>query len=287
MDLAGGDFLMFMAIGLCAQLIDGALGMAYGLTSSSILLAMGLPPATASASVHAAEVFTTGFSGAAHGMFGNVDRKLLRRLVVPGVIGGMLGAYVLTRLDGDAIKPWIYGYLLVLAALILLRAAGHRYPSGKIKRVGVLGFFAGLLDAIGGGGWGPLATSTLLARGGDTRTSIGTVNAAEFSVTLAISITFLLSIGIDHWQVVLGLLVGGVIAAPLAAMLVKHLPERAVLIAVGVLVLGISVYQISSALVASTRRHHPDVAAFDTVSPPRSLQPQLRNGVPGGSLRRN
>jgi uncharacterized membrane protein YfcA len=151
----------------------------------------------------------------------------------------------------------------------------------------VLGFFAGILDAIGGGGWGPLATSTLLARGGDTRTSIGTVNAAEFSVTLAISITFLLSIGIDHWQVVLGLLLGGVIAAPLAAVLVKRVPERAVLVAVGVLVLGISVYQISSALAPTTRRHQPEVAAFDTASPPRVLQPQLRNGVPGGSLRRN
>lgn len=284
MDLTGGDFLMFVAIGLCAQLIDGALGMAYGLTSSSILLAMGLPPATASASVHAAEVFTTGASGISHGMLGNVDRKLLRRLVVPGVIGGILGAYVLTRLDGDAIRPWIYGYLMVLAVLILLRAAGRRYPSGKVKRVGVLGFFAGILDAIGGGGWGPLATSTLLARGGDTRTSIGTVNAAEFSVTLAISITFMLSIGIDHWQIVLGLLVGGVIAAPLAAVLVKRVPERAVLIAVGLLVLVISVYQISSALRASTLPHQPEIASVDAISPPRVLQPQLRIGVPGGSL---
>jgi len=284
MDLAGGDFLMFVVIGLCAQLIDGALGMAYGLTSSSILLAMGLPPAAVSASVHTAEVFTTGASGVAHGMLGNVDRKLLRRLVVPGVIGGILGAYVLTRLDGDAIRPWMHGYLLVLAVLILLRAIGRRYPSGKVKRVGVLGFFAGLLDAIGGGGWGPLATSTLLARGGDARTSIGTVNAAEFSVTLAISITFLLSIGIDYWQVVLGLLLGGVIAAPLAAILVKRVPERAVLVAVGVLVLGISVYQISSVLAASMRPHHPEVAAFDTASPARVLQPQLRIRVPGGSL---
>lgn len=286
MDLAGGDFLMFVAIGLCAQLIDGALGMAYGLASSSILLAMGLPPASVSASVHTAEVFTTGVSGVSHAMAGNVDRKLLRRLVVPGVIGGILGAYVLTRFDGDAIKPWIYGYLLVMALLILLRAIGRRIPRPGVRRVGVLGFFAGLLDAIGGGGWGPLATSTLLANGGAARTSIGTVNAAEFSVTLAISITFLLSIGIDHWQVVLGLLLGGVIAAPLAAILVKRVPERAVLVAVGVLLLGISAFQISGVLSASQRRQ-PEIAAVATGSPPRSAQPQLRIGVPGGSLLRN
>jgi uncharacterized membrane protein YfcA len=247
MDL-GDNFMLFVLIGLCAQLVDGALGMAYGLVSSSILLAMGLPPAAVSASVHTAEIFTTGVSGASHGLLGNVDRKLMLRLAVPGVIGGVIGAYVLAQLPGDAIKPFVYAYLLVLAVLILLRAIGRRIPRNEVKRVGVLGFFAGLLDAIGGGGWGPMATSTLLARGGEARTSIGTVSASEFVVTLAISITFLLTVGIGHWQIVLGLLVGGVIAAPLAAMLVRHLPERAVLGAVGSLVLGISVFQISHAL---------------------------------------
>jgi uncharacterized membrane protein YfcA len=247
MDL-GDNFMLFVLIGLCAQLVDGALGMAYGLVSSSVLLAMGLPPAAVSASVHTAEIFTTGVSGASHGLLGNVDRKLMLRLAVPGVIGGVIGAYVLAQLPGDAIKPFVYAYLLVLAVLILLRAIGRRIPRNEVKRVGVLGFFAGLLDAIGGGGWGPMATSTLLARGGEARTSIGTVSASEFVVTLAISITFLLTVGIGHWQIVLGLLVGGVIAAPLAAMLVRHLPERAVLGAVGSLVLGISVFQISHAL---------------------------------------
>jgi uncharacterized membrane protein YfcA len=247
MDL-GGDFMLFVLIGLCAQLVDGALGMAYGLVSSSILLAMGLPPAAVSASVHAAEVFTTGVSGASHGLLGNVDRKLMLRLAVPGVVGGVLGAYVLTQLPGEAIKPFVYAYLLVLAVLILLRAVGRRIPRNEVKHVGVLGFFAGLLDAIGGGGWGPMATSTLLARGGEARTSIGTVSASEFVVTLAISITFLLTVGVSHWQIVLGLLVGGVIAAPLAAMLVKRVPERAVLGAVGTLIFGISAFQIAHAL---------------------------------------
>lgn len=249
LDLPGSGFLVFVAIGLCAQLIDGALGMAYGLVSSSILLAMGMPPAAVSASVHTAEVFTTGVSGAAHGMLGNVNRRLMVRLAIPGAVGGAIGAWALSRLDGEAVRPWIHAYLLVLAVLIMLRAAGRRLPRGEVKRVGVLGFVSGLLDAIGGGGWGPMATSTLLAHGGEARTSIGTVSAAEFVVTLAISITFLLSIGIEHWRVIAGLLLGGAIAAPLAALLVRHVRERLVLYAVGVLVGAISVFQIYRALV--------------------------------------
>src|SRR5690606_37080087 len=137
-DVLGNQFLLFVLIGLCAQLIDGALGMAFGLVSSSILLAMGMPPAAVSASVHTAEVFTTGVSGAAHGMLGNVDRRLLLRLAIPGVAGGVIGATLLSRVDGDAIRPWIQAYLLVLALLILLRAAGRRLPRGEVKRVGVL-----------------------------------------------------------------------------------------------------------------------------------------------------
>ena len=244
MEWLGNDFWTFVAVGLAAQLVDGALGMAYGLVSSSVLLAVGVPPAQASAAVHTAEVFTTGVSGATHAKLGNVDRKLFVRLAIPGVIGGVIGAYVLTQIPGDLIKPFIYAYLFLLAVLILLRATGRRIPRNEVKRVGVLGFFSGLLDASGGGGWGPMATSTLLANGGQARTSIGTVSASEFVVTLAISITFLLGIGLQHWQVTAGLLVGGVIAAPIAAYLVKHVPERAVLGAVGVLVLAISGFQI-------------------------------------------
>lgn len=254
----GSDFWIFVAVGLCAQLVDGALGMAYGLVSSSVLLAFGVPPAAASAAVHTAEVFTTGVSGGTHALMGNVDRRLFVRLAIPGVVGGVLGAYVLTQLPGEAIKPFIYVYLALLAVLILLRATGRRVPRNEVKRVGVLGFFSGLLDASGGGGWGPMATSTLLANGGAARTTIGTVSASEFVVTLAISLTFLLSIGIDHWQIVAGLLVGGVIAAPIAALLVKRVPERAVLGAVGVLILGISSFQIAAALQA--RASNPDAA---------------------------
>lgn len=244
----GETFVWFVLIGLGAQLVDGALGMAYGLVSSSILLGMGLPPAQVSASIHAAEVFTTGASGASHLALGNVDRRLFLRLAIPGVAGGIIGAYVLTRVPGELIRPFVYAYLLVLAVLILVRAAGRLVPRREVRRVPLLGFVAGMLDASGGGGWGPLATSTLLAGGGQARTVIGSVNAAEFVVTLAVSLTFLLSIGLQHLQIVAGLLVGGMIAAPVAAVLVKRVRERWVLMAVGLLVLGISLYQIGHAV---------------------------------------
>lgn len=242
------EFWWFILIGLGAQLVDGALGMAFGLVSSSVLLSMGLPPAQVSASVHTAEVFTTGASGVSHLVAGNVDRRLFFRLALPGALGGALGAYVLTQVPGDLIRPLIYLYLLVLAIIILARAAGRWMPKGEIRRVPVLGFFAGLLDASGGGGWGPVATSTLLARGGQARTTIGTVNAAEFVVTLTVSATFLLSMGMQHLQIVAGLLIGGMMAAPVAAVLVKRVKERWVLVAVGVLVLGISLFQVGHAL---------------------------------------
>lgn len=244
----GNEFYWFILIGLGAQLIDGALGMAFGLVSSSVMLSMGIPPAAVSASVHTAEVFTTGASGVSHLAAGNVDKRLFLRLALPGAVGGALGAYVLTQIPGDAIRPFIYLYLLGLAVFILLRAAGRLIPKSEVKRVPVLGFFAGLLDASGGGGWGPVATSTLLARGGQARTTIGTVNAAEFVVTLAISATFMMSMGLQHLSIVAGLLVGGMMAAPVAAILVKRVKERWVLIGVGVLVMAISLFQIGLAV---------------------------------------
>lgn len=243
----GSEFYWFVLIGLGAQLVDGALGMAFGLVSSSILLGMGLPPAAVSASVHTAEIFTTGVSGASHAYFRNIDKRLFWRLTLSGALGGVIGAYILTRLPGEAIRPFIYFYLLVLSVLILLRSFGRFVPKKQIRRVPMLGFLAGLLDASGGGGWGPLATSTLLAGGGKARTTIGTVNAAEFVITLAVSLTFFLSIGLQHLEIVLGLLIGGVLAAPLAAYLVRHVPERLVLTVVGVLVLCISLYHIGAA----------------------------------------
>jgi uncharacterized membrane protein YfcA len=247
MDL-GDNFMLFVLIGLCAQLVDGALGMAYGLVSSSVLLAMGLPPAAVSASVHTAEIFTTGVSGASHAWFGNVRWTLFWQLAIPGAIGGVLGATFLASVPGEAIRPWVNAYLLILGAMILLRAFGKRLTRHQVQHSGVLGFLAGLLDAIGGGGWGPLATSTLIARGGAVRSTIGSVNAAEFVVTLCVSATLVLHVGIGHWSIVLGLLTGGVIAAPFAAWLVRHLPERAVMAAVGSLIVLISLGQLVQTL---------------------------------------
>ncbi|MGF6710614.1 putative membrane protein YfcA [Luteibacter sp. W1I16] len=240
------QFLIFVGVGLLAQLVDGALGMAYGVVSNAVLLALGLPPAVASATVHTAEIFTTGVSGGAHALFGNVDWKSFRRLAIPGVIGGVIGAWFLASVPGDAIKPFVYAYLLILGVVVLVRAAGKVVSHHRVRHKGILGFVAGLLDAIGGGGWGPIATSTLLARGGAVRHTIGTVNAAEFVVTLAISTTLIAHMGVQHWPIVLGLLTGGVIAAPLAAWLVRHLPPRYVMVAVGCLIVGISLYQLGN-----------------------------------------
>ncbi|KAA0069391.1 sulfite exporter TauE/SafE family protein [Rhodanobacter sp. T12-5] len=239
-----GQFFVFVGVGLLAQLVDGALGMAYGLVSNSILLALGLPPALASATVHTAEVFTTGVSGASHAWFGNVRWKLFWQLAIPGAVGGILGATFLASVPGESIRPFVNVYLLVLGAMVLLRAFGKRLVRHQVQHSGVLGFFAGLLDAIGGGGWGPLATSTLIARGGAVRSTIGSVNAAEFVVTACVSATLIWHVGIDRWSIVLGLLTGGVIAAPFAAWLVRHLPERAVMGAVGSLIVLISLGQL-------------------------------------------
>ncbi len=246
MDLT--QFFIFAGIGLLAQLVDGALGMAYGLVSNSILLALGLPPAVASATVHTAEVFTTGVSGASHVWFGNVRWELFWQLAIPGAIGGILGASFLANVPGETIRPFVNVYLLILGAMVLLRAFGKRLTRHRVRHTGLLGLVAGALDAIGGGGWGPLATSTLIARGGNVRTTIGSVNAAEFVVTVCVSATLAWHVGVGHWSIVLGLLVGGVIAAPFAAWLVRHLPERAVMAAVGSLIVLISLVQLGRML---------------------------------------
>jgi uncharacterized protein len=234
------QFMLFMLIGFAAQLVDGALGMAYGLTASSFLLAAGLPPATASATVHFAETFTTGASAISHHSFGNVHSPLFKKLVIPGVIGAALGAYVLTELDGDVLKPYVAGYLIFMGLYVLVKSFAEINPIHVQKRVGPLGFFGGLIDSIGGGGWGPIVTSTLLARGNHTRYTIGTVNAVEFFVTLTSSAVFIAIIGISHWNIVLALALGGVLAAPIAGFVAKKVPHRPMMFLVGLLIIGVS-----------------------------------------------
>jgi uncharacterized membrane protein YfcA len=236
------DFLLFVAVGLAAQLVDGAIGMAYGVVSTSVLLSLGIPPATASASVHAAETFTTGASGLAHWRFRNIDRGLIWRLAIPGMVGGALGAYVLTAIPGEAIRPYVSAYLLLLGLFILWKAVTHR-PTGAPppSRVAPLGFVGGLLDSIGGGGWGPIVTSTLLGQGANPRYAIGSVNLAEFFVTTTISATFFFTIGLTMWPIIAGLVLGGVLAAPFAAYATRHLPDKVLMILVGSVVVLLSV----------------------------------------------
>lgn len=231
----------YILIGFIAQIVDGALGMAYGLTATSFLLGFGTTPATASATVHAAEVFTTGFSGISHHYFGNVDKKLFFRLLIPGVIGAALGAFILASLPGERLTPFVAGYLVILGVVILVKAFREFPPVVVTEYVTPLGFVGALIDALGGGGWGPIVSSTLLARGSHVRMTVGTVNAVEFFVTLTASIVFIITLGLTNWKIIAGLAIGGALAAPIGAYAVKRIPLRPMLFFVGVLVIAMSV----------------------------------------------
>jgi uncharacterized protein len=239
----------FIIAGFLAQLIDGVLGMGYGVSLTSFLLALGIPPAAASASVHASEIFTSGVSGLSHLSFKNVDLKLFKRLVIPGIIGGVVGAYLLTEIPGKTIKPIISAYLMIMGVVILVRALRKKEGDDKGARfASPLALVGGFLDAIGGGGWGPVVTTNLVAGGTPPRTTIGSVNLAEFFVTVAESITFVLTIGLTNYKIILGLILGGVVAAPLGAWLCRKLPRRPWSIAVGILIIGLSVRTLYMAI---------------------------------------
>ncbi|HMN36344.1 MAG TPA: sulfite exporter TauE/SafE family protein [Hyphomicrobium sp.] len=243
------DFLLYVTVGLVAQMVDGAIGMAYGVTSNSVLLSFGMPPATASACVHAAETFTTAASGAAHWRLGNVDKKLIVRLAIPGMAGGVLGAYVLSNINGDTIKPIIAVYLLLMGFYIVWKAMRPAPPLHEPPRhVAPLGFAGGLVDSVGGGGWGPIVTSTLIGQGTTPRYAIGTVNLAEFFVTSTVTLTFLFTIGLELWPIITGLVVGGIIAAPFAALATRHLPDKPLMIIVGCVIVLLSLRTLLVAL---------------------------------------
>lgn len=243
------EFLIFLLIGIFAQLVDGTLGMGYGATSTSFLLAYGIPPAISSAGVHVAEMFTTGASAISHHHFGNINKKLVRHLLIPGVLGSVTGAYLLSDvIDGDVIKPFIAVYMIVLAIIIIRKAMRKTIIKKKTKRLNILASFGGFMDAVGGGGWGPIVTSTLLGRGRNPRYTIGSVNAAEFAVSFASGITFMLFGGIQGWQVIIGLILGGVMAAPLAAILVNRIKRKPMMIVVGILIIILSLKTLSKLL---------------------------------------
>ena len=240
----------FIAIGFAAQLIDGALGMAFGVISQTLLVSIGVPPAAASASVHLVEVFTTGASGASHIWHRNVDWGLFWRLVPFGVAGGVLGAYVLANIDASAARPFVMAYLTLIGLYLLYRAvnlhAEPRFEDPKTTRP--LALVGGFLDAAGGGGWGPVVTSNLLVQGGEPRRTIGTVNSAEFLLALTVSLTFLFTLGPKAFTIAtVGLIVGGVLAAPLGAYFARHMKPRLLLFAVSVVLIATSVYGIVKA----------------------------------------
>ena len=236
------DFLYFMLGGFIAQMIDGALGMAYGVSATTFLLSFGVSPAVASMSVHASEIFTSGVSGLMHLKFGNVNSKLFKVIVLPGVIGSILGAYILTEFESynAYIKPFVGTYTLILGIIIIVKVVRKHQKRKKLKQVGWLATVGGFLDAIGGGGWGPVVSSTLIASGKNPRLVIGSVNLAEFFVSLASSFTFFTLIGGSGWQTILGLILGGVCAAPIAAHLSKKLNVKAMMIFVGIVVIIVS-----------------------------------------------
>lgn len=254
------SFLLFAVVGFLAQIVDGALGMAYGVVSSSVLLGFGVPPAAASASVHAAELFTTAASAGSHVWHRNVNWRLFRVLAPVGILGGVTGTYLVTAVDGDVLRPYVAGYLGLMGLYILFRAWRVARPidSHKPAIVAPLGLVGGFADAVGGGGWGPVVTTGLVGTGGAPREMIGTVNTVEFFLTFAVSLAFVLALMTGHWEdagglvqyasAVAGLIVGGVLAAPLAGYVTRILPPRILMIAVGVLVSLLAIYQISRLL---------------------------------------
>ncbi len=234
------SFLVMFAAGFFAQLVDGALGMGYGVVSATVLLSAGVSPAAISGSIHTAEMFASGASGYSHYKFGNVNKKLFKALVLPGVIGAIAGAWLLYYLGeeySDYVRPILACYTLLLGIKILYTAYQKQIKKKKFKHYKALAGAGGFFDSFGGGGWGPIVTTTLITKGRSPRYVIGSVSITEFFVTFASALTFFILLGVTHWQTILGLILGGLIAAPIAAKLVGKLPRRTALILVGILVI--------------------------------------------------
>ena len=239
----------FIAIGFVAQMVDGALGMAFGVITNTLLVGvLGMPPARSSASVHLVETFTTAASGISHVFHKNVNWSLFARLAIPGVIGGATGAYLLSNIDAKVMRPIVMGDLTVIGFYLLWRAirmVRHHYQPKAPKVVAPLGFVGGVMDAIGGGGWGPVVTSNLLAQGAEPRTTIGTVNTVEFLIALTVSLTFIATIGLSAFSIaVVGLIIGGLLAAPLGALLVKRIAPQYLLLVVSIILIGTSAFSL-------------------------------------------
>lgn len=247
-DLSG--ILPFVAVGFVAQLIDGAIGMAFGVITNTLLVSiLGVPPAHASARVHVVEMFTTAASGISHIIHRNVDWGLFRRLAIPGVIGAVLGAYVLTSIDASVAKPFVMAYLACIGIYLLYKAWGYTHEHREPKIIAPLGLIGGFLDAAGGGGWGPVVTSNLLIQGTSPRMTVGTVNTAEFFLTTAASATFISQLGLEAFSIAtFGLLIGGMVAAPMAAFVARHVQPQRLMLMVGVVLTATSLFSLYKAL---------------------------------------
>lgn len=251
MDLASFQALLpYVGVGFAAQLVDGALGMAFGVICNSLLVGViGLPPAAASARVHIVECFTTATSGVSHLLHRNIDKKLFFKLLVPGVIGGLTGAYLLTNIDASVVKPYVLAYLALIGLYLLVRGIFWPPKPREAKHVAPLGLVGGFLDAAGGGGWGPVVTSNLLVQGVEPRKVIGTVNSVEFFLTIAVSAMFIAHLGLDDLAgPTLGLIIGGMAAAPIGAYAARHIPLKPMLIFVGIVLTATSMFGIYKAL---------------------------------------
>lgn len=236
-------------IGFLAQMIDGTMGMAYGVSCNTFLRTFaGLPSAVASASVHFAEIFTTLASGISHFKLKNVNKRLFLMLLIPGIIGGVLGAYLLSSFYSEKWDPIIDAYLIIMGVVVLTKIFKKenkvREPGKYVYGLGLIG---GFCDAIGGGGWGPVVTSTLVATDHDVKTTIGSVNTAEFFITVAQSATFVFTMKaafLENMYSILGLIIGGLIAAPFAALMCKKIPIKPLLGIVGGLIILTNVYKL-------------------------------------------
>ena len=253
MEVFGFDLsaiLPFVAIGFIAQLIDGAIGMAFGVITNTLLVSvLGVPPAQASARVHVVEMFTTAASGISHILHRNVDWTLFGRLAIPGVAGAMIGAYVLTNIDASVAKPFVMAYLSCIGIYLLYKAWGYTHEHRKPKVIAPLGLVGGFLDAVGGGGWGPIVTSNLLIQGASPRLTVGTVNTSEFFLTTAASAVFISQLGLEAFSLAtFGLLIGGMVAAPLAAVVTRHIQPQRLMLMVGIVLTATSLFSLYKAL---------------------------------------
>lgn len=253
-------FKRALLVGIAAQLVDGALGMAYGTTATTFLLSSGIPPVLATASVHIAEIFTTAAAGLSHWHRGNINKKLFMALLVPGTLGGLLGVLVVVNASAEMLKPFMAGYLFLMGLYIAYRALKQRkFWSKAFQKIGVkrrkhhrkvvpLALIGGFLDSAGGGGWGPVVTTTLLGTGHEPKTAIGSVNAAEFFITVATGFSFAALVGVAQWEIPAGLIVGGIITAPLGAHITARLPANILMVLVGVLIASLSAFIIYQAI---------------------------------------